>query len=520
MLGTSGVISSVATVALMLGLATGPFSTAAVAQEQQNAAAASSDQDPGDDAQPQDQAPAPLSEEEMEVLVAPIALYPDELVAVISAAALYPLQIVEAARFLDDYDKDNSLKPKDTWDGSVISLLNYPEIVRMMSDDLDWTQQFGDAIAYQQKDVLIAIQQLRDEALAKDIIKSDDKVTVTQDNDNIIIQSAAPDTVYVPQYEPQMLYVPDYPPAPIGYYPDPYPNYYFPTATFFAAAATGALWAAAVDWNDWGVWGGSWHGGDVDFDCNNCFNNRNFNGKVNFNDVDWKNVDRSKIKIDRDRLANVDRTQIKNNLKANRDNSVRDRAASFRQQHPGARPGGPNRPAKGRDVRKSTLEGLKGGGNLAAARPDGSRPAGRPDIQRPGGNRPELQRPGGNRPDIPKPSARPNIQRPAQRPAVHKPDISKPAARPAAKKPATRPSAKKPATINHPIAKKKPAAKADRRPQRPSGLGHVSHGKTQKVASQRGHKSMGGGRRGGASAHRGGGGGHRAAHRGGGGRRR
>ena len=60
---------------------------------------------------------------------------------------------------------------------------------------------------------------------------------------------------------------------------------------------TGAIWAAAVDWDDWGVWGGGWDGGDIDFDCNDCFNNRDFNGKLDFNDVDWKNIDRSKINI-------------------------------------------------------------------------------------------------------------------------------------------------------------------------------------------------------------------------------
>jgi hypothetical protein len=117
-----------------------------------------------------EQAPTPLTEDEFEVLVARIALYPDELVAVISASALYPLQIVEAARFLDQVKKNSALKPKSTWDGSVISLLNYPEIVRMMSDNLDWTQALGEALSYQQKDVLLAIQQLRAKAVADGII--------------------------------------------------------------------------------------------------------------------------------------------------------------------------------------------------------------------------------------------------------------------------------------------------------------------------------------------------------------
>ena len=129
--------------------------------------------------------PEPLSADEMEVLVARIALYPDELIAVITGAALYPLQIVEASRYLDQYAKDKSLKPKDTWDGSVISLLNYPEVVKMMSDDLEWTQALGDAIAYQQKDLLVAIQQLRDEAVAKGVIKTDEKIEVVHENDNV-----------------------------------------------------------------------------------------------------------------------------------------------------------------------------------------------------------------------------------------------------------------------------------------------------------------------------------------------
>ena len=76
----------------------------------------------------------------------------------------------------------------------------------------------------------------RDEAAAKNIIKTDDKMKVVEENDNIIIQSTNPEKVYVPRYEPEMLYAPNYPPEPIAYYPDPYPNYYYPTAPYFAAA--------------------------------------------------------------------------------------------------------------------------------------------------------------------------------------------------------------------------------------------------------------------------------------------
>jgi Protein of unknown function (DUF3300) len=468
---TSGLKAVLGVWAVGLILQGGLPALSAIAQEQTAAADAAAAGDLS-------QAPEPLTEDETEVLVARMALYPDELVALICGASLYPLQIVEAARFLDDYEKDNSLQPKETWDGSVVSLLNYPEIVRMMSDDLDWTQALADALAYQQKDVLIAIQQLRDEAVAKGIIQSDDKMEVAEEDDNIVIKSTNPETIYVPQYEPQMLYVADYPPAPIAYYPNPYPNYWYPSATFFAGAATGAIWAAAVDWDDWGVWGGGWRGGDIDIDCKNCFNNRDFNGKVNINDIDWKNVDRDKINIDRDQFNKIDRDKVKNNFESNRGNSIGDRAASIKKERPSTLPataGG------SRDVRKSVQEGLKGGGrDLASVRPGGGdRPAARPGG---GGNRPST---GANRPSRPEGGASRDIKKPSSRPS----------------------------------GAKKPGAKVDKRPKKPSGLGNVSKGKSKQVASKRGAKSMGGGShsRGGAhkSVKRGGGGGHR-----GGGRRR
>jgi len=453
-------IGAATALALLMTTAAPP---APVFAQQQQAAAAP--------AAPAQQSPDPLSADEMEVLVARIALYPDELIAVISAASLYPLQIVEAERFLEAYAKDKSLKPKETWDGSVISLLNYPEIVKMMSEDLDWTQALSDALAYQQKDVLVAIQQLRDEAVAKGIIKTDDKVKVETQNDNIVIQSASPDKVYVPRYEPEMLYVPNYQVQPITYYPDPYPNYWYPTATFFSAAVTGALWAAAVNWDDWGIWGGRWNGGDVDIDCNQCFNDLDFNGKLNFNDVDWKNIDRSKINIDRDQFANFDRTNIKNRIEADRGNLVRDRAANLNRDRTA------NLQNRTQDIRKSTLEGLKD----------------RPNA----GQRPNFERPGG-RPEINRPAQRPDINRPAQRPDLGGRDFSK-------------------GNFERPAGKPKIANRADNRPQRPNGLGNVDRGKVAKIQSNRGQKSMGGGQRGGGRAMRSGGGG-RNLH-GGGGRR-
>ncbi|WP_087001120.1 DUF3300 domain-containing protein [Rhizobium sullae] len=422
-----------------------------------------------------------LSEDELEVLVARIALYPDELVAAISAASLFPLEVVEAARFLEAKKKDVDLKPKDDWDGSVISLLNYPDIVKMMSDDLDWTQSLASALTNQQKDVLIAIQQLRDEAVAKDIIKTDDKVTVFTENENIVIRPTNPEKVYIPQYPPEMFYEPGYAIEPISYYPDPYDSYYYPGAAFFAGAITGVAWAAIVNWDDWGVWGGDW-GGDVDIDCNNCFNDRNFNGKVKWNDVDWTKVDRSKLSIGKDQIANLDRSAIKSSLQSDNRNQIKNKVSN-RQGNIGPGTGGIS--ARADDIRKRTAEGLKANprsqaGNVAANRPGASRPDARP----------------GNA---------------ANRPATAANRPSKPAAK-ASKKPSA----------------KKMAARPDNRSRQPSALGNVQSGRREAVASKRGGQSMGGGHRGAPRVanrppprmHGGGGGGGRGGGgRGGGGRR-
>ncbi len=419
-----------------------------------------------------------LTDDELEVLVARIALYPDELVAAISAASLFPLQIIEAQRFLEAKKKNSDLKPKSDWDGSVVSLLNYPDIVKMMSEDLDWTQALADALANQQKDVLIAIQQLRDEAVEKNIIKTDDKVTVVTENDNIIIRPTDPEKIYIPQYPPEMLYEPGYVSAPISYYPDYYDNYYYPGAGFFAGAVTGLAFAAIVNWDDWGVWGGRWNG-DVDIDCNNCLNDRNFNGKLKWNDVDWSKVDRSKMSISKDQLAKMDRSTIKSGLQGDNRNQLRNKASDIRaSQLPANRANS----ARAQDIRKNTAQGLK---------------------DRPQANRPTA----GNRPT-----------------AANRPAASRPEARP--QKAANRPSKPAQKSVNRPN-KPQMAARPDNRGRQSSALGNPQSGRREAVASKRGSQSMGAHRqsarpqqRSRPIPHHGGGGGRGGGGRGGGGGRR
>ena len=138
---------------------------------------------------------------------------------------------------------------------------------------------------------------------------------------------------------------------------------------------TGAIFAAAVDWDDWGVWGGRWDGGDIDIDCNNCFNNRDFNGKVNFNDVDWKNVDRSKINFDKNQLNNIDRSEMRNRIKADGRNDSATRLPRSGRNGPTAKRDGTRQVS---DVRKSNIEkGLKANaGDAGRVNRDVNRPAG------------------------------------------------------------------------------------------------------------------------------------------------
>ena len=166
------------------------------------------------------------SPEELENLVGRIALYPDDLVAVILPASTNPLQIVQADRFLEKRKSDPKLPLDDKWDDSVKTLLNYPDVVKMMSGDLDWTSALGEAVVADQGAVLDAIQAFRRRAQAAGNLKSNEKQVVNVDKTVIEIVPANPEVIYVPQYNPTTVVVAGAPAW--GYYPTPYPSYYYP----------------------------------------------------------------------------------------------------------------------------------------------------------------------------------------------------------------------------------------------------------------------------------------------------
>ena len=172
---------------------------------------------------------AALTPEELEKLVARIALYPDDLVALILPASTNPLQMVQADRYLAKRKTDPKLPLDDKWDDPVKSLLNYPEVVTMMSNDLDWTAALGEAVVADQGEVLEAVQAFRRKTQSAGNLKSDPKQTVVVEKEVIKIVPTDPQVIYVPQYNPTTVVVSGgY--YGWGYYPTPYPVYYYPYA--------------------------------------------------------------------------------------------------------------------------------------------------------------------------------------------------------------------------------------------------------------------------------------------------
>jgi len=170
-----------------------------------------------------------LTRQELQDLVGPVALYPDDLLAIVLPAATYPLQVVQASRFLEELESNPGLEPDSDWDDAIVALLNYPEIVELLNEDLDWTWRLGEAVVAQQTDVVNAVEAFRNTAYAAGNLRSDDHQQVSRDEGVIEITPVNDDVIYVPYYEPERVVV--YQPRPAYfYYERPRPIYYYPYA--------------------------------------------------------------------------------------------------------------------------------------------------------------------------------------------------------------------------------------------------------------------------------------------------
>ena len=227
--------------------------------------------------------PKPFSPEELDQMLAPIALYDDALLSQILMAAGYPLEIVEAARWSQANpnlkgDAAVTAVADKTWDVSVKSLVAFPSVLKQLSDHLDWTQKLGDALIGQQADVAASIQRLRAKASAAGTLKTGKEQTVTTQTQGsettIAIQPTNPEVVYVPTYDPNTAY---------GQWSNPsYPPTSYPTGPTGGALMSGLAWgvgiaAAGAMFSSWN-WNSGGSGNYVNVNANRATNiDRNYN---------------------------------------------------------------------------------------------------------------------------------------------------------------------------------------------------------------------------------------------------
>jgi len=205
---------------------------------------------------------AKQSPEQLQQLVAPIALYPDSLIAQILPAATYPEQIVEAGKWMEKHKEHTGEKlakevNKESWDASVKALTQFPAVLANMNQNLAWTSELGDAYVNQQQDVTQAIQVMRQRAQQAGNLKTTPQENVSTQGKTIVIQPAAADVVYVPQYDPWLAY--GYPLAVFpGWYP--YPGLFWDGPGIYFGLGFGVGLFAGYGWG-WNNWGFDWRGG-------------------------------------------------------------------------------------------------------------------------------------------------------------------------------------------------------------------------------------------------------------------
>src|SRR5829696_2508675 len=240
---------------------------------------------------PQGPAAAPAAQEatippeQLDALVAPIALYPDPLLTQTLVASTYPLELMQLQQWLGRNPgltgkKQSDAVMKQPWDPSIQVMAALPDVVKRLSDDIQWTTDLGNVFLAQQQDVFDAVQRMRQKAQGTGALNANQQqkveTQVVESREVIVIEQSNPEVVYVPSYNPTVVYgAPVYPYPPI-YYP-PYSTGAVIAASaisFGVGMAIGAAWGGG----GWG-WGCGWGRGGVNVNRNNNFNrNTNING--------------------------------------------------------------------------------------------------------------------------------------------------------------------------------------------------------------------------------------------------
>ncbi len=215
---------------------------------------------------------AQQTSDQLQQLVAPIALYPDSLVAQILAAATFPEQVVVADRWLQAHpdlkgDALGQAVDQQPWDPSVKALTAFPSVLGNMDKNLSWTSSLGDAYYNQGQDVMDAIQVMRQRAQRAGTLKTTPQQTVTTQDSTIIVEPANPEVVYVPAYDPWVVYG-----DPIAAWPGwyPYPGIWYDSPFLWFGVGFAIGWYGGWGWG-WRHWGCDWHNRNVNYNHNRYY---------------------------------------------------------------------------------------------------------------------------------------------------------------------------------------------------------------------------------------------------------
>jgi len=172
-----------------------------------------------------------FTQQQLDQMLAPIALYPDPLLSQVLMASTYPLEVVEAARWSKAHpglEGDDAVRAvaQQSWDPSVKSLVAFPQVLAWMDESLDWTSNLGDAFLAQETQVMETVQTLRQRAQAAGALRSDDRNRIVSEAGAIAVVPASPQIIYVPYYDPLVVYGPWWWPAYPPVHWRPWPDYY------------------------------------------------------------------------------------------------------------------------------------------------------------------------------------------------------------------------------------------------------------------------------------------------------
>ena len=325
-------------------------------------------QQPSADAE---QAAVKIPADQLDSLVAPIALYPDALLSQTLVASTYPLEVIQLKQWLDQHKdlKGKALADaaeKQDWDPSIQAMAALPDLVKQLADNIKWTTDLGNAFLAQQSDVMDAVQRMRKKAQDAGNLKPSEQqkveTKVIESKQVVIIEQASPEVIYVPSYNPTVVYgAPVYPYPPIAYPP---PGYYAAgmAISFGVGVAMGAFWSGGAGWGC--GWGGN----------NNVYINNNNNFVNNSN------------------RQNINRQNINNANRGNRPANQPARGNSSWQHNPQHRGGAPYSDRStanrfGGTTRGDSLSNRQANArqNQARQRPAGGDRGGVADRQQPGG---------------------------------------------------------------------------------------------------------------------------------------